>query len=133
MTIRTGNSRWQAPLLERQGCPKGIGKVREGSPRVESPERRIASLGATLTTPQLAGGCLLFDEVLVPRAREMPAQSVLSGENPILSGPLTPGQLVGYLDAIAVGIVEIDAHRDAMVGDAVNRDVLVFEALVNLL
>jgi hypothetical protein len=40
----------------------------------------------------------------------MPTQSVLGGEDTILSGPLTPGQLVGDLDAIAVGIMEIDAH-----------------------
>jgi hypothetical protein len=81
-----------------------------GSPLLESPENRSAGLVGGLSAPQLASDRLPFDEVLVPWAREMPTHSVLSGENPFLTWPLIPGQLVGDLDAIAVGIVEIDAH-----------------------
>ena len=59
--------------------------------------------------------------VLVPWAREA---ALFHGEDILRLRPLCARQLVGDFQAIAIRIAEIDAERDAVIGDMVDLDVL---------
>jgi hypothetical protein len=106
---------WGSPSLSPCRAAGACGEPTKKRCRTDGGEpagRTLASspLCAELDVPHLSSDHLLFHEVLVPRPWKLPAQAVFAGENFVLSGPLTPGEFVGHLDAIAVGIVEIDAH-----------------------
>src|SRR5919202_1373658 len=91
------------------------------------------SEGAQITALQLPRQRFLWGQMLIPGAGETTALAIFGRENLILARPLAPRQLVGYLDAIAVGVVKINADGDAVVGDAIDRDILVLEPLIDLL
>src|SRR5471030_1950852 len=57
----------------------------------------------------------------IPGAREAAAPGLLAREDVVVDRPLGARHLVEHFDAVAVGIAQVDAERDAMVGDVVYR------------
>src|SRR3989442_6225264 len=81
----------------------------------------------------LLGRSRLWGHMLFPGAREKPPWSVFAREHFLVQWPLVPGQLVGHFNAIAIGIAEINANRDAVVRHMIDSDVFFFKALIHLL
>src|SRR5205807_5788108 len=69
----------------------------------------------------------------VPRAGEAAATDLVAREDVVVGWPFGARHLVEYLDAVAVGVAQIDAERDAVIGDVVWLDALRLDPLVELL
>ena len=57
----------------------------------------------------------------IPRAREATGPGLLTREDVVVDRPLGARHLVEHFDAVAVGVAQIDAERDAVVDDALYR------------
>src|SRR5437868_14057431 len=69
----------------------------------------------------------------VPRTGEAAAAGLLAREDVIIDRPFGARHLIEHLDAIAVGVAQIDAERDAVSGDVVRLDALCLDAVIELL
>src|SRR5258708_37972068 len=69
----------------------------------------------------------------IPRAREATAAGLLTREYVVVDRPLGARHLVEHFDAVAVGVAQVDAERDAVVGDVVYLLSLTLDLLLELL
>src|SRR5439155_14344986 len=69
----------------------------------------------------------------VPRAGEAAAADLVTREDVIVGRPFGARHLVEHLDAVAVGIAQVDAERDPVIRDMLDRLSLRLDALVELL
>src|SRR5215470_16546737 len=69
----------------------------------------------------------------VPRAGEATAADLVAREDVVIDRPLGARHLVKHLDTVAVGIARIDAERDAMIGNMLDRPAFGFDAAVKIL
>jgi hypothetical protein len=69
----------------------------------------------------------------VPGAGETAAADLVAGEDVIVDRPFGPRHLIKHLDAVAVGVAQIDAERNAVVGDVLDRLTLRLDAVVEFL
>src|SRR4030095_371261 len=69
----------------------------------------------------------------IPRAGEATGPRLLTGEYDVIDQPPGARHLVEHLDAVAVGVAQVDAERDAVVDDALYRLSLSLEFLIELL
>ncbi|MBV8096453.1 MAG: hypothetical protein JO110_25075 [Acetobacteraceae bacterium] len=69
----------------------------------------------------------------VPRAGEAAAANEFARENVVLARPFGTRQFVIDLNAIAVWSRSIDARRDAVIGDVVDWNLLLFDAVIEFL
>src|SRR5579872_5178714 len=74
-----------------------------------------------------------LDLRFVPRTRETAAADLVAREDVVIDRPLAARQFVEHLDAIAVGVAQVDAERDAVIGDVVDLDALGLDAVIELL
>ena len=65
----------------------------------------------------------LLRQVLVPGTGEAATAYKIAREEVFLPGPFASGQLVGYLYAVAVGVVNVDADGYTVVAHPVDVDV----------
>src|SRR5215471_12541390 len=102
------------PSMEKiaeQSCHQGCHSLPLRGQRGRSLTRPLPStLG-----PWLSGSRTRCGQELVPRPGEVAARSIRVHEKLFLSVPLTPGQFVVRLDAVAVRVVEIDAQGNTVV------------------
>src|SRR3974377_878032 len=63
-------------------------------------------------------GGLPRGDLRVPGAGEQAAPNHVGGENPLMPRPLAARQLVIHLDAVAIGVAEVDPERDPVIDDA---------------
>src|SRR5207249_4400506 len=135
VAIRRGELPRSSRAFARSGPAATSSATVSASPRRMAPSRSAIPLTRFGPAGE-PGGCRLCLQEgrrglqrLVPRPGEA-AFRALFRERP-LPVPLAPGLLVVHLEAVSVGIREIDAEGDRVVGDA-DRDVLVLEPLVHL-
>src|SRR6187401_3179096 len=57
----------------------------------------------------------------IPGAGEATVPGLLAREHVVVDRPFGARHLVEHLDAVAVGVAQVDAERDAVVGDAFYR------------
>src|SRR4051812_1531677 len=69
----------------------------------------------------------------IPRAREAAAPGFLTSEYVVVDRPLGARHLVENFDAVAIGIAQVDAERDAVVGDVIYRLSLGLDPPIELL
>jgi len=81
-------------------------------------------------TTSLTGVCLSSQD-LVPRTGELTLGPVLTHEDVVLAIPLAAGSLVVNLNAVAIGILEVDAQGDTVVGQF-KLNALLFDMSVEL-
>src|SRR5579863_9423648 len=86
-----------------------------------------------LDIARLLGGGALLRQLLVPRPRKTALVHHLGGEDLLMPRPLCARQLVIHLDAVAVRIAEIDAERHPVIGDALDRYLLLLDPTVEFL
>src|SRR6266545_3369570 len=72
-------------------------------------------------------------ELGIPGAREATAAGLLTREYVVVDRPLGARHLVEHFDAVAVGVAQVDAERDAVVDDALYRLSLGLELLIERL
>src|SRR5204862_874763 len=70
--------------------------------------------------------------VLVPGAGEAAAAYLVAREDVVIDRPFGARHFVEYLDAIAVGVAQINAERDAVISDVVDLDPLRLDAAIKI-
>src|SRR5437868_5401431 len=97
----------------------------------------FATLSPSYKGPVLFGGGGLrlrpgvgerLHRVLVPGAGEAAAADLVAREDVVIDRPFGARYFVEHLDAIAVGVAQINAERDPVIGDVVDLDPLRLDA-----
>src|SRR5436305_10622922 len=71
--------------------------------------------------------------VLVPGAGEAAAADLVAREDVVIDRPFGARHFVEHLDAVAVGVAQINAERDPVLGDEVDLEALRLDAAAEVL